>query len=102
MADASRANHHNPVMTFLVLAAILGKEHLAGEGVVPRVQRRKLAHQLEEVGVAGEPVEQDTASGYGVLGGRSLPGRHITTVGQNHRPPGGLTSGCSPPIGVAR
>jgi hypothetical protein len=29
------------------------QEHLAGEGVVPRVQRRKLAHQLEDVSVAG-------------------------------------------------
>ena len=24
----------------------------------------------------GEPVEQDTAGGHGVLGGRALPGRH--------------------------
>ena len=57
-------------------------------------KRRKLAHQLEDVSVAGEPVEQDTAGGHGVLGGRPLPGRHITTVGQNHRSPGGLTGGC--------
>jgi len=61
------------------------KEHLAGEGVVRRVQRRKLAQQLEDVSVAGEPVEQDTACGDGVLRGRPLPGRHITTVEQNHR-----------------
>ena len=70
------------------------EEHLAGEGVVRRVQRRKLAHQLEDVSVAGEPVEQDTTGGHGVLGGGPLPGRHITTVGQNHRSPGGLTGGC--------
>src|SRR5258708_6428493 len=37
------------------------EEHLAGEGVVSRVQGRKLARQLEDVSVAGEPVEQDTA-----------------------------------------
>ena len=71
------------------------KEHLAGEGVIPRVQGRKLAHQLEDVSVAGEPVEQDTAGGHGVLGGGPLPGRHITTVGQNHRSPGGLTTWCA-------
>jgi hypothetical protein len=38
------------------------EEHLAGEGVVSRVQRRKSAHQLEDVSVAGEPVAQDTGS----------------------------------------
>jgi hypothetical protein len=46
------------------------EEHLAGEGVVPRVQQRKLAHQLPDVSVAGEPVEQDPAGGPGVLGSR--------------------------------
>ena len=66
-------------------------EHLAGEGVVPRVQGRKLAHQLEDVSVAGEPVEQDPADGHGVLGSGPLPGRHIPTVRQNRRSPGGLT-----------
>jgi hypothetical protein len=49
------------------------EEHLAGEGVIPRVQRGKLAHQLDDVSVAGEPVEQDTAGGHGVLGGGPLP-----------------------------
>jgi hypothetical protein len=39
------------------------QEHLAGEGAVPRVQRRKLAHQLEDVSVAGETVEQHPAGG---------------------------------------
>jgi hypothetical protein len=67
------------------------EEHLAGEGVVPRVQRRNLAHQLEDVSVARQPVEHHTAGGHGVRGGRPLPGRRLTTVGQNHRSPGGLT-----------
>jgi hypothetical protein len=62
------------------------QEHLAGEGVA-RVQRRKLAYQVEDVSVAGEPVEQDSAGGHGVFGGRPLPGRHNQTVGQNHRSP---------------
>ena len=44
------------------------EEHLAGEGVVPRVLGRKLVHLLEDVSLAGEPVEQDTAGGHGVLG----------------------------------
>jgi hypothetical protein len=46
------------------------QEHLAGEGVVPRVQRRKLAHQLEDAGVAGQPVEQRLAGGHNVIRGR--------------------------------
>ena len=71
-------------------------EHLAGEGVVPRVQGRKLAHQLEDVSVAGESVEQDPAGGHGVPGSGPLPGRHIPTVRQNHRSPGGLTGGLEP------
>jgi hypothetical protein len=29
------------------------QEHLAGEGVVPRVQERELVDQLEDVSVAG-------------------------------------------------
>jgi hypothetical protein len=56
------------------------EEHLAGEGVIPRVQKHKLAHQPGDVSVASEPVEQDTPGGHGVLGGGALPGRHITTV----------------------
>jgi hypothetical protein len=64
------------------------EEHLTGEGVVPRVQQSKLADQIEDVSVAGEPVEQDPAGGHGILGGRPLPGRHITTLRQNHRSPG--------------
>ena len=43
------------------------EEHLAGEGVVPRVQERMLVHKLEDVSLAGEPLEQDTAGGHGVL-----------------------------------
>jgi len=51
------------------------EEHLAGEGVVSWVQGRKLAHQPGEVSVAGEPFEQDTPGGHGVLGvGRFLAG----------------------------
>jgi hypothetical protein len=45
-------------------------EHLAGEDVVPRVQWRELAHQLEDVSVTGEPVEQHAA------GGQPLPHGH--------------------------
>jgi hypothetical protein len=66
------------------------KEHLAGEGVIARVQGRKLAQQLEDVSVAGEPGEQGLARGDGVLGDGPLPGRHIPTVGQNHRSPAAL------------
>jgi len=72
------------------------EEHLAGEGVISRVQRRKLAHQLEDVSFAGEPVEQDTADGHGVLGGGPVPGRHPPTVGQNHRSPAAYI-GCLDP-----
>jgi hypothetical protein len=32
------------------------------------VQGRKLAHQLDDVSAAGEPVEQDPTGGHGVLG----------------------------------
>jgi hypothetical protein len=60
------------------------EEHLAGEGVVARVQRRELAHQLEDVGVAGELTEQDATRGYGVLSGRPLLARHVMTVDQTH------------------
>jgi len=70
------------------------EEHLTGEGVIARVQRRELARQLEDVSIAGEPVEQHTAGGDGVFGGRPLLGRHSTKVGQNHRSPGGLTGSC--------
>jgi hypothetical protein len=56
------------------------EEHLAGEGVFSRVQRRKLAQQLEDVSVAGEPVEQDTTGGHGILRGRPIPARNVTTV----------------------
>jgi hypothetical protein len=35
---------------------------------IPRVQGRKLAHQLDDVSAAGEPVEQDPTGGHGVLG----------------------------------
>ena len=76
-------------------------QHLAGEGVISRVQGRKLAHLLEDVSVAGEPVEQDPAGGHRVPGNGPLPGRHITTVRQNHRSPGGLTSGCPQSTGAA-
>jgi hypothetical protein len=56
------------------------EEHLAGKGAVSRVQGRKLAYQLEDVRIAGEPIEQDTAGGRGVLGGGPVPGRHILTL----------------------
>jgi hypothetical protein len=52
------------------------QEHLARERIVPGMQDGKLASQLEDVSVAGESVEQDTASGHRVLRGRPLPGRH--------------------------
>ena len=65
------------------------KEHLTGEGVIPGMQGRKFVQQLEDVGVAGEPVEQYTAGGQRVLGGWPLPGRHIPTVEQNRPSPRG-------------
>jgi hypothetical protein len=77
------------------------KEHLAGEGVIARVQGRKLAQQLEDVSVAGEPGEQGLARGDGVLGDGPLPGRHTPTVGQNHRSPAAFPDGC-PPTGAAQ
>jgi hypothetical protein len=64
--------------------------NLAGEGVISRMQGRKFTQQLQDVKVAGEPVEQDTAGGHGVRGDGPLPGGHISTVGQNQRSPGGL------------
>jgi hypothetical protein len=72
------------------------KEHLAGEGVVSRMQGRKFARQLEDVSVTGQSVEQGLASRHGVLGGGPLPSRHITTVGQNHGSPG-----CAWPMNAA-
>ena len=62
------------------------KEHLAGKRVVSRVQGRKLAQQLSDVSVAGQAVEQDTTGSHGILGGRPLPARHVTTVDQNRQP----------------
>ena len=56
------------------------EEHLAGESVVPRVQSRKLARQLEGVTVSGEHVEQDTASGDSVISGRRACGRQPVPV----------------------
>ncbi len=64
--------------------------------VVPRMQWHELAHQLEDVYVVGEPVEQGPAGGHRILECGPLPGRHTTTVGQNHQSPGGLNSGCLP------
>lgn len=72
------------------------KEHLAGEGVISRVPGRKLAHQLEDVSVAGGPAGQDTAGGHGVLGGGPVPGRHTPAVGQNRRSPAAYI-GCPAP-----
>jgi hypothetical protein len=40
------------------------------------------------------PSSRTPAGGHGVLRCKPLPGRHIPTVGQNHRSPGGLTGGC--------
>jgi hypothetical protein len=50
------------------------------------VQGRKSAQHLEDVSVAGEPVEQGTTGSHGVLRSRSLPAWHITTVDQNRQP----------------
>ena len=81
------------------------EEHHAGEGAVPRVQGRKLAHQPGDVSVAGEPAE-DMPGGHGVLRGRPLPGRHITAVkaeppvaGRPYRrmPAAGQCSAVTPP-----
>jgi hypothetical protein len=56
------------------------EKHLAGEGVVSRVQRRKLVCQLGNVSITGESVEQDLAGDRGVLGSRLLAGGHTPTV----------------------
>ena len=58
------------------------EEDLAGEGVVAGMQRLELAQQLEYLGVAGQPVEQDPPGGGGVLG-CGPRGSHTQTVGQN-------------------
>jgi hypothetical protein len=60
------------------------KEHLAGEGVVPRMQRRKLAHEAEDLCAARQPAEQDLAGGFCVFRGGPFLGSHTPTVGQNH------------------
>jgi hypothetical protein len=77
------------------------EEHFAGEGVIPRVQGRKFAQQLEDVSIAGEPVEQGLAGGDGVLGGGPLPQAYPDGRAE---PPiiGGLTGGCPPPTGTAQ
>ena len=59
------------------------EEHLAGEGAVPGMQGRQLAHQLGYLDILGHPVEQDPAGGGRVLGRGQVPGRHTQTVGQN-------------------
>jgi hypothetical protein len=46
------------------------------------MQRRKLGQHLEDVSIAAESVEQDSAGGGRVLGGGSLGGRHTPTVEQ--------------------
>jgi hypothetical protein len=58
------------------------EEDLAGEGVVVRMQRSKLGQHLEDVCIAAESVEQDSAGGGRVFGGGSLGGRHTPTVEQ--------------------
>jgi hypothetical protein len=73
------------------------KEHLARERVVTRVQGRKSAQHLEDVSVAGEPVDQGTTGSHGVFGSRPLPGGHIATVDQNRQLWGGLLQ---PPSGI--
>jgi hypothetical protein len=81
-----------------------------GEGIVPRMQDGKVVRQLEEVSVAGEPVEQETAGGCSIFGGRPFPGRHGTTVRQAGQVPqpgrwtpsaGGLHDVPEPPICTA-
>jgi hypothetical protein len=49
------------------------------------VQSGKLARQLEDATVAGERVEQDTASGDSVISGRPFADRHNPTVRQGRR-----------------
>jgi len=51
------------------------EEYLAWEGVVARVQGRKLARNREDAGVLGQPADQDPAGCGCVLGaGRFLAG----------------------------
>jgi hypothetical protein len=68
------------------------KGHLAGERVVARVQGRKAAQHLDDVSVAGQPVERGATGSHGVLGSRPLPAGHITTVDQNRQAVSGLRS----------
>ncbi len=56
---------------------------LSGEGVVARMQRRELARQVKDVGVAGQAVEQDPPGADGVFECRPFPGRHTEKTGQN-------------------
>ena len=58
-------------------------QELTGEDVVARMQRRELARQVKDVGVAGQAVEQDPPDGDGVLGCGPFPGRHTEKIGQN-------------------
>ena len=58
------------------------EEDLAGEGVVAGMQRLELAQQLEDLGVAGQLVEQNPPGGGGVLG-CGPRASHTQTVGQN-------------------
>jgi len=46
------------------------------------MQRSKLGQHLEDVNIAAESVEQDSAGGGRVLGGRAHAGRHTPTVEQ--------------------
>ena len=69
------------------------------------MQGRELAHELEDVSVGDQPVEQDPPGGGRVLGRGQLPGRHTLTVGQMPQSgdtPAGLHGrGLSRPAGVA-
>src|SRR5271166_3924165 len=57
------------------------------ERVVAGMQGRQLAHNPEDVGVAGQPVEQNPGGGERVLRCRPLAGSHTQTVGHNPRQP---------------
>jgi hypothetical protein len=68
------------------------KEHLAGERVVSRVQGRKPAQHLEDVSIAGEPVEQGATGCCRILVSRALLAGRVTTVDQNRQPQAAFTA----------
>lgn len=68
------------------------QEDLARKRVVPRMQRRQLAEDLDHADLVGKTVEDDLASDRRVLGRRPLPGGHVTTMSDPALPSAGLAT----------